>query len=421
MKHNKAILYTLSAFLIFSMAPSTLMANTSPVNKPAAKRAPAQTAAQKKLKDLQDQLAAKTKENDAKAAELVARNKELDDLKRDVANLKAVQASNDRIAELAQSIKDQGKQIGDLLKVVQDGKSEIAGLKEEVKKAELAPDVNIVNNNIDNRKIDNRKIDNRSVIVECLAKQQGAKLGEEVKKDLKDLQPVIDKEVTDLKKQNIVLTTETKPDEKKADVKPIEVKKQEVAKVEEKKPEEAKKDDVKVADTKKDEAKSEVKKDQSLVTKYSSDNSEMISLMSQMTSMFSTQMQAQMQMQMQMMSMLSQMQNNMLPQMSPFSYNPSQFSQSHRYLNGYPTLSDSIGWDGMGLGIQAQSSPWSDYQNPYSMMPNMSRQPLYAPADFGFYFNNQTQAAPIKGFDFNQSAPALQPAVPQQSLTKTFI
>lgn len=209
--------------------------------------------------------------------------------------------------------------------------------------------------------------------VACKSESKGEKLEADIKKLLEDKESVL-KQIDGLKKENedLKLKLTTVPEAKKQQLAPKE-------------------------------------------ESHKSENSEVISLMSQMTTMFSAQMQSQMQMQLQMMSMLSQMQNNTLPQMNPYSYLPSQFSRSQNFgyphagsYGGYPTLSDSIGLGAMGVGISAPTSPWSDYQNPYSIMPSMTRQPISSPSDYGFSFNRPQL---IQGFDFNQT-----PATSEQRL-----
>ena len=142
-------------------------------------------------------------------------------------------------------------------------------------------------------------------------------------------------------------------------------------------------------------------------TENKSDNSELIALMSQMTTMISNQMQMQMQMQSQMFSMLSQMQTN-----------SGQVPYANNYLdnnpNRYSVLNDNIDFLGsrmnLGLGIQNQSQVWSNYSNPYNQMPNMIRQQLpspefggptspLAPMQRGFNFS---QGPMQRGFDFSQ-------------------
>lgn len=204
-------------------------------------------------------------------------------------------------------------------------------------------------------------------LVACKSESKGEKLEADIKKLLEDKESIL-KQIDGLKKENEDLKL-------KLTVAP-EAKKQQLAPREE---------------------------------SHKSENAEVILLMSQMTTMFSAQMQSQMQMQLQMMSIFSQMQNNPVPQMSPYAYLPSQFSNGqnfgHRHpnsYNGHPTLHDSIGLGAMDVGISAPASPWSDYHNPYSIMPSMTRQQLASPSDYGFSFN---RPSPIQGFDFNQ-APA---------------
>lgn len=169
----------------------------------------------------------------------------------------------------------------------------------------------------------------------------------------------------------------------------------------------------------------ELKKDNSdLKVKIAEDkkgeNPELISLMSQMTSMFTTQMQAQMQMQMQMMSLISQMQMNMAPQYNPYSpmlYPTSSF--------GFPSLNDSIGFIGSNVGLAQQPSPWSNFANPYSMLPDLERREL--PSQPGFSFNPNPAVTELerqhlpsqtgftfnpRGFDFSQPQMPQAPAAP---------
>ena len=134
-----------------------------------------------------------------------------------------------------------------------------------------------------------------------------------------------------------------------------------------------------------------------------SENSELVALMTQMTSMFTAQMQAQMQMQLQMMSMLTQMQSQIqAPTQS------GRYPIESQYGGGfYPSLSDSLYLRSYGLGLRAPASTWSGFQNPYSaIIPEMSRQPISNSND-GF-----TCRQPFQGFDFNE-APAAAPKLPE--------
>ena len=343
MKLNNSLLYTLSTFLLLSVNPTELFAAKNPAKNPSRKPSsvkPKISSAQK-LKNLQAKLEAKSKDLDAKSKDLDAKNAELEKLKKDVADLKAAQSSNDKISELTQSIKDENHQISDLVKAIQDGKADIANLREEVKKSQALPQV----------KVEDKKPE--AIVDNCHAKQQSAKLVEEVKSEIKDVNKVIEKV-----EEKVVVNNDKKDD-------------------------------------KKDEDKVEAKSQKAVAI----DNSDTINLMAQMTSMFSAQMQAQMQMQLQMMSMLAQMQSSMMPQQNSLLSPPSMPWALNSYpgfgsYGGFPSFNDQI-------GISSQVSPWSDYQNPYTLMPLKRQQVLQSPL-------GATQApavAPINGFDFN-AAPA---------------
>lgn len=123
-----------------------------------------------------------------------------------------------------------------------------------------------------------------------------------------------------------------------------------------------------------------------------------LALMLHLTTMFTSQMQSQMDMQMQMMSMLAQFQFNSAPQhtwdLSQQRYSPYGIHENF----------------GMGIGIPAQGGYWSSFQNPYSQLPQMTRQPAQQ-TDFGFSFGQIPQANNMRGFDFNL-APS-EPLMPQ--------
>jgi hypothetical protein len=130
-----------------------------------------------------------------------------------------------------------------------------------------------------------------------------------------------------------------------------------------------------------------------------SENPQLVTMMGQLTSMFSAQMQAQTQM----MNMFTQMQTqtNTMAQFDP--YAPSIYTNNiGNYPKRYLPIDSGMNFLESRLGIPAQSSPWSDYNNPYSIMPNMTRQQLPSSSDYGFYFN-QTPTV-IRGFDFNQAS-----------------
>lgn len=160
---------------------------------------------------------------------------------------------------------------------------------------------------------------------------------------------------------------------------------------------------IEVVENPKADKKAEVQKENA---DKKSDNSEMLSLMSQMTTLFTTQMQMQMQMQNQMLSMILQMQSSQMPPMNP--YSPSLYSNyNNNQYGGYPNMNDSLGFLGAGVGIgnSSQAQPWSHLPNPYSAQPNMERNQMMLPSEFGFSFNQ----APLmmRGFDFNQTTVSL--------------
>ena len=117
------------------------------------------------------------------------------------------------------------------------------------------------------------------------------------------------------------------------------------------------------------------------------DSSELLALMSQITTLFTSQMQ----MQNQMMSMILQMQSNIMPQLNP--YSPNLYSNNFNYQLS-PTLNDNLSVMGSGIGLPLNSQPsiWSQYSNPYSSMPLMERQQIIAPIKYGFDFSQTTVA-----------------------------
>ncbi|MBC7537771.1 MAG: hypothetical protein H7281_03060 [Bacteriovorax sp.] len=370
MKANKLIFCTVASLLsIQSMSPDLIInLQQSAGRMPASAATPAKKVVVKKavtskeMKDLKDKLA---------QLEVDLKNKEI------LLDQKAKEI------ELLKNNKTEEK-IDALTKLIVEQKADVDKLKNDIKNSEVK-DVKILNQN---------KV--AVEVVVCKSESKGEKLEADIKKLLDDKEEVL-KRVDGLKKENdelkLKLTVAAEPK--------AEVKKQEIAKV-----------DVKVdKDTEKEEDKAPVKKSQALEAK--SQNSELMALMSQMTTMFSAQMQNQMQMQVQMMNMLSQMQTNMMPQMNQ--YSPSIFSNSGRYFG----LSDNIDLLGSEVGIHSQSSPWSDYSNPYSIMPSMNRQQISHTSDFGFSFNQTPEL--IRGYDFNQAPAATQQpkqALPQQQIQR---
>ena len=147
-------------------------------------------------------------------------------------------------------------------------------------------------------------------------------------------------------------------------------------------------------------AKKEESKKATETAEVKSDNSEVLALMTQMTSLFTTQMQMQMQMQTQMMNMILQMQSNIMPQANPYAQ---QFYPTNNMYGGYSSFNDNFNLRGNEVGIgSAQPSQWSHNSNPYSAIPAMDRNQSYPPSEYGFSFDRAPAAQ--TGFDFNQSS-----------------
>lgn len=370
MKANHILFSTLAVTLVsaYTMSPSDFLAHSKsfkgrlPASESVAK-APSKAPAKKPV------------------AKKPVTSKEMQDLKVKLAKLEADLKNKEiqldqkaKEIEVLKSAKTEEK-IEALSKLIADQKTDIEKLRSDIKNSEVK-DVKIVNQN------------RTSVeVVVCKSESKGEKLEAELKKLLEDKELVL-KQVDGLKKENEDLKAKVSSAEAKPEVKKLEDKKEEDKKEEDKK--EDKKDDAKVA-----EGKSQ-KKQQKL------EDSDVVSLMSQLTTMFSAQMQSQMQVQMQMMSMLSQMQFNQAPQYTW------DWSQANHGMYG---MNDSFGQN-FGIGIPASQS-WGGFQSPYSQLPQMSRQPAQQ-NDFGFGFGTIPQANFMRGFDFNQSpAQQSQPALPQ--------
>jgi myosin heavy subunit len=379
MKANKLFFYTVASLLtVQSMSPDFIN-NVQPSHG----RMPASAATTAKKKVVKKAVTSK---------EMKALQDKLAQLEVDLHKKEDLLDQKSKEIELLKNNKTEEK-IDALTKLIVEQKTDVDKLKNDIKNSEVK-DVKIVNQN-----------KTAIEVVVCKSESKGEKLEADIKKLLDDKEEVL-KRVDGLKKENdeLKLKLTAAPEVKKQEIAKTEVK----AEVKVEKEESIAEDKAPVA-----------KKSQALDKKL--ENSELMALMSQMTTMFTTQMQSQMQMQVQMMNMLSQMQTNMMPQTNP--YSPSLYSNNfmNNYAHGYPSLNDSIGSYGlgMGLGISAQSSPWSDYSNPYSMAPSIKRQQLSAPADFGFSFNQAPYA--IRGFDFNQAPAASQKsqqALPQPELQK---
>lgn len=238
----------------------------------------------------------------------------------------------------------------------------VAKLKLKNGKAPLVEGININN---DDSGLSFRSQDKKPSSVStglCEAELVGQNLVTATKKSFEDTKKVAEVELKAIPK------VESKIKEKKVEEKEIII--------EEKKPEE-KKHKVKISDA--------------------SEDSSSIALMLQITSMYTAQMESQMQSQMmlfqmmlfQMTSMSSQAPRNAIPQVNP--YGPSL---------QYPTLTERIGFLESRVGIAAPSSPWSNSQNPYQIMPlpTLERQSL---PDYGGF----RIPAASSGFNFHQVSP----------------
>lgn len=350
MKANKILFATVLSLISFqAMSPNELLTS----NKSSIDRMPASAAAaaassestsiqnqNSEIKIINNIIVANTDDTKYVTAEemKVLRNK-LAFLEKSVKSKEVLLAENSQKIKKLQDLQAEEK-IQELTKTIAEQKSEITTLKTAIQNAEIK--------NAENQKKHSQTID----AAICKSELKGEKLEADVKKLLEDQEAVL-KEVQGLKKEN---------------------------------------EDLKAKLVTAPEVKSEAKK---------SENSELVALMSQFTTMFTAQMQSQMQMQVQMMSMLSQMQNNSMPEISPYAFNPSQFSNIQNF--GYPQAGQ---FGGYGVGISA-ASPWSNYENPYSLMPQLNRNQLIAPQDYGFSFRQ-----PMQGFDFNQAPAAEQQRLP---------
>jgi flagellar biosynthesis chaperone FliJ len=183
------------------------------------------------------------------------------------------------------------------------------------------------------------KKDDKSEIANllCLAKNEAAKLSEEVKKLLKDKEEVV-AEIDKLKKEN--------EDFKKS-------------------------------------SEDKVKKPVS--------NEDVVSMLSQMTNLMLSQQQLQMQMQTQMFSMMNPMNNNssmnMFNQFNPYAYNPYNLNFNYGFNTGiysspYPSMNsmDSMmGYYGNSIGQVAQVYQATEQNRApaaqYSMLPEQNLQP----------------------------------------------
>lgn len=193
---------------------------------------------------------------------------------------------------------------------------------------------------------------------DCHAQPEGDKLKEETKKQLEDKQAVLDSYI-ELKKENHELKEKLTADSKK---------------------------EKKEADSKKEKKETDSKE---------ADSSELVTLMTQMTSLFTAQMNYQMQTQMMIMNLLNQSQSQMMPSFGPYSMN---FSRN-MYGRGYSSFNDQNNLGELNIGLPDYQNQRSYNSNPYSILPPMIRQEI---PDYG------ASLAPSRpqfnGFDFSQNA-----------------
>lgn len=174
-----------------------------------------------------------------------------------------------------------------------------------------------------------------------------------------------------------------------------------------------------IADLKK-EVPSADKKDKKEAPRFT-EKEEIVSLVSQMTSMMITQQQQQQMLMEQMFSMMTQMQSQM-PQnqqqnfMSPYSFNGSYPQATVGYPQAYPAFENSgvgIGI-GYGLGTSYSYSQAQAYQNPYAIQADQSQmrapsaqyEPAFLPRQMSVQPQLQSQYVQGGnfGFDFSKSA-----------------
>ncbi len=180
----------------------------------------------------------------------------------------------------------------------------------------------------------------------CTNESEGEKLKKEAQKHLEDKEAIL-KQLADLKKENLELKDKINPTVPKKEKKEVEA-------------------------------------------------GELISLMSQMTSLFSAQMENQMQSQMLIFGLLNQSQNAFAPLSNRHSMN---FSQRFS-MRGIPSFNDQMDLGEWNVGIpayQAQYSSPQNYLNPFENEFSLIRQPL---PEYGSSFGGIQPAR--KGFDFNQ-------------------
>ena len=137
------------------------------------------------------------------------------------------------------------------------------------------------------------------------------------------------------------------------------------------------------------------------------DNSDLLALLGQMTTLISNQMQMQMDMQNQMMNMLSQMQ--MPSYMTNFS------PDSNNFINRNPMQYSSPNLEHYGIGTPSQMTSWSNYPNPYF-------QPQYNSWNNQMPFLNSPfndRPRTVSGFDFSNDPAPIPPEQIQRQQIET--
>lgn len=201
----------------------------------------------------------------------------------------------------------------------------------------------------------------------CLAKNEAAKLSEEVKKLLKDKEEVV-AEVNKLKKENEDIKNKTSEEKLK---KPVS-------------------------------------------------NEDVLAMLSQMTNLMLSQQQLQMQMQNQMFSMMNPMSNissmNMFNQFNPYAYNPYNLNFNYGFNSGiysspYPSMNSMdgmMGFYGNSIGLGSTFNSGSHYGYPSTSQVFQPVEQNRAPAAQYSMLPEQNLQPQIRGFDLSNGSTTMQ-------------
>ena len=201
----------------------------------------------------------------------------------------------------------------------------------------------------------------------CLAKNEAAKLSEEVKKLLKDKEEVV-AEVNKLKKENEEIKNKTSEEKVK---KPVS-------------------------------------------------NEDVLAMLSQMTNLMLSQQQLQMQMQNQMFSMMNPMSNissmNMFNQFNPYAYNPYNLNFNYGFNSGiysspYPSMNSMdgiMGFYGNSIGLGSTFNNGSHYGYPSTSQVFQPVEQNRAPAAQYSMLPEQNLQPQIRGFDLSNGSTTMQ-------------